>query len=1120
MSASTRKRTTKISTSSQTVSSSSEVSGSFLDIPAVVYLRLNWEKLAWIALVLLAFLLRVYDVGARTMSHDESLHTTYSYNLYNGVGFRHDPLMHGPLLFHLTALSYFIFGPSDFSARFPVVLLGTGVVAMMWWARSWLGKLGAFLTAVMFTLSPSVLFHSRYIRHDLYAIFFALAVIILIFRYIQQGEIRLLVAMAAMLGLLYTTKEVAFIYVIILISYLVLVLLGRILIGNWQQKGYKWPFLATLALGGLFLVYPMYESIHAPVGQVVRSSSLGMPVWPMLILAVGLLGVAFWLLFKGFGSEKVHKWREFDVTVWVVTLSGPLFAAFFIKIFGGNPSSIHFNNPLAPDTMTAAVVFVVMWAAFTLLGAWWASAKGYFQAYLGGLGLYYGLMLLFFTTFFTNGGGIATGLVGALGYWLSQQEVARGGQPWFYYVMLVPLYEFIPMLLSAVATVGVLVRIFRRQPVDASLTDDAAAGQSVRDLWVLYLVWWIALTWGAYTWAGEKMPWLVTHFATPMSILAGWWLAWKLKAIPWRRVWDQGGVWVLLASPIWLVVFYEVLRQKPFQGKSLEALSQTMAALMGAVVLILLGWFLYRKMKAVGWTLSGRLVLLSLLGVLALFWVRTSFLLTYVNYDYPIEPLVYAHGTPDIKIVVHDLQEISRRTVGENALAFVYDNETTWPFEWYFRDFPNKKFVGASLTREALKDAPVVLVGIENEGKAKPFLGKKYYRIEYRQIWWPKETYKQLVDGVPQPDGTVLKGLPLLWHWMRDPHARKVFWDVVLYRKYEQPIAEWSPADHFVMFIRKDIAAQVWDLTTLPALAEAESISADPFETKYIDHPAIQQIGQGQLATPRNMAVAPDGRVYVADTGNHRIVVFSPEGEMLTSWGAFGAEPGQFNEPWDVAVGPDGNIYVADTWNHRVQKFSPDGKFITMWGAFVSTDGQLGQMGVFWGPRAMAFTQDGQLLVTDTGNKRVQVFTPEGQPVTQFGGAGVDDGYFDEPVGIAVDGDGNIYVADTWNQRIQKFSPDFQFLKAWSVPGWEGQDILMKPYLTVDKKNRVYATDPSGWRVLVWDAQGTPLAAWGQYGVGPGEFGYLNGIATGADDGFIWVADADNGRIMKFEPLP
>jgi DNA-binding beta-propeller fold protein YncE len=726
-------------------------------------------------------------------------------------------------------------------------------------------------------------------------------------------------------------------------------------------------------------------------------------------------------------------------------------------------------------------------------------------------------MLLFFTSFFTNGGGVATGLVGALGYWLSQQEVARGAQPWFYYFMLVPLYEFLPMLLSAIASIGIVVRIIRRRRIDDAPADSASAPQDVRDLWLLYLVWWIALTWGAYTWAGEKMPWLTTHFAVPMALLAGWWIAWKLKTVDWRAVWEKGGLWVLLGAPIWLVVFYAVVKQKPFQGKSLEALSQTMAVLVGVIVLIIFAVVLYRKIKQLGWDQSLRLILLSLLGLLTMFSLRTSFILNYVNYDYPIEPIVYAPGAPDIKIVVNDLKEISRRTVGENAIAFVYDNETTWPFEWYFRDFPNKKFVGGNITRDALRDAPVVLVGIENESKAKPFLGNNYYRTEYRQIWWPKETYKQLVDGVPQEDGEVLKGLPLLWSWIKNPESRKVFWDIVLYRKYQQPIAEWSPADHFVMFVRKDIASQVWDLTALPALGE--ELTGDDFVDKYIDAEAVQIIGgASELNKPRNMAIAPDGRIYVADTGNNRIVVYDADGALVNAWGSPGAEPGQFNEPWDVAVGPDGNIYVADTWNHRIQKFSPDGDYITSWGGFVSTEGQLGEMGVFWGPRAIAFTEDGNLLVTDTGNKRVQVFDRDGGAITQFGGAGIDDGYFDEPVGIAVDADGNIYVADTWNLRIQKFSPDFQFLEAWPVPGWESQDILMKPYLAVDENGMVYGADPTGWRVLVWDADGEPQAAFGEFGAGPGEFGYLNGVAVSPDN-FVWVADADNNRVMKFEPI-
>ncbi len=178
----------------------------------------------------------------------------------------------------------------------------------------------------------------------------------------------------------------------------------------------------------------------------------------------------------------------------------------------------------------------------------------------------------------------------------------------------------------------------------------------------------------------------------------------------------------------------------------------------------------------------------------------------------------------------------------------------------------------------------------------------------------------------------------------------------------------------------------------------------------------------------------------------------------------------------------------------------------------------MGQPGVFWGPRAIAIDNEGNLLVTDTGNKRVQVFDANGGFITQFGGGGVEAGLLEEPVGIAVGPDGSVYVADTWNQRIQQFDSNYQFVREWPVPGWEGEDIFNKPYLTVDQAGNVYATDPTGWRVLVWTATGEPLAVIGQYGSGPSEFAFVNGIST-APDGSIWVADADNHRLMRFEPV-
>ena len=174
--------------------------------------------------------------------------------------------------------------------------------------------------------------------------------------------------------------------------------------------------------------------------------------------------------------------------------------------------------------------------------------------------------------------------------------------------------------------------------------------------------------------------------------------------------------------------------------------------------------------------------------------------------------------------------------------------------------------------------------------------------------------------------------------------------------------------------------------------------------------------------------------------------------------GLHGGGEGQFNEPWGIAVGQDGSVYVSDTWNHRVQKFDQRrASSSTMWGVFGSTGGELGQENLFYGPRSVAVGRDGNCTSMDTGNKRVQVFSPDGDFVSQFGGGGVVDGRFDEPVGLAQDADGNWYVADTWNQRIQKFDEAGQYVAQWPVTGWDSQSVVNKPALAVDpqRKHRV-----------------------------------------------------------------
>ena len=169
---------------------------SLLERPLSAFLRINWESAAWILLFALAVISRFYDLGARAMSHDESLHAVYSLDLYRQGTYQHNPMMHGPLLFHANAFFYAIFGVTDATTRMFPALIGIGIVMMPWFFRRWIGRTGALLAAFMLLISPSLLFHSRYIRDDIYTAFFALLWTYAMFRYLEDRRVKWLYLMA------------------------------------------------------------------------------------------------------------------------------------------------------------------------------------------------------------------------------------------------------------------------------------------------------------------------------------------------------------------------------------------------------------------------------------------------------------------------------------------------------------------------------------------------------------------------------------------------------------------------------------------------------------------------------------------------------------------------------------------------------------------------------------------------------------------------------------------------------------------------------------------------------------------------------------------------------------
>jgi DNA-binding beta-propeller fold protein YncE len=574
---------------------------------------------------------------------------------------------------------------------------------------------------------------------------------------------------------------------------------------------------------------------------------------------------------------------------------------------------------------------------------------------------------------------------------------------------------------------------------------------------------------------------------------------------------------------------------------TLNDLNQTMRWIGAVIVLAVAGIGLYRVGRRLGRRAAAQSTFVALLLGLFVLTVRTSIMATHVNINYATEWIGYAHSTPDTMRVARQLEDLSRRYAGDLSLPIAYDNESSWPFAWYLRNFTNTRYFVEKPDKPF--DEPVVLVGTENEAASKPYLGDDYYRFSNRLIWWPQEAYKDFgwenlkrklppEEQPPPPAEGEAEKIPI-WTYLRllvkeivaqlqDPEKRQTLWNVIWHREFKESTDSWPLVSRFGLYVRKDVANRLWDFRVGPAAPD--TLPQDPYADLYRTLTAAQSwgaqgSGNGQFQNPRNVAVGPDGSVYVADSGNHRIQKFDAAGNHLLTWGSQGAGPGQFQEPWGLAVDGQGRVYVADTWNHRVQVFDAEGTFLNQWGSHAQVSG-LGSdtAGLFWGPRDVAIDAQGRVLITDTGNKRVQVFTPQGDFVDMFGGFGTDPGQLNEPVGVAVGPQGRIYVADTWNQRVQLFDADLTYAAEWEIDGWWGESVVNKPYLTVDGVGRVYVSDPEGYRVLVFTGEGEPVAVFGQIGADDSSFNLPTGMAADAA-GNLYVADADNHRVMKFAPL-
>ena len=944
-----------------------------LDKPIRSFLeKITLRDILIVIIIVLAIVTRVTNLGLRVMSHDETNHVVPSFDLYSGRGYQHDPITHGPLQFHLVALSYFLFGDNDFTSRLPHAIFSIATVAfVLIYYKRYLGKYGSLAAGLFFAISPYMMFYGRYARNEAFCALFSVMTLYFVLRYLEDKQTKHLMGIIVTLVLNFTAKETAYIFTAILMVFLFVLAIKDFFKMQWPDgKVRKETILFNfLAIGGVVIALAASIFLIRDVNVMVNNSAIPpltvadvsggsiistfiqlapfiealLPAMLVLLASVILLLVV---------REKMN-WQflttsspSFTILALVVTLALPLLSPFPVAFTG--ISSIAYTEAL--PILTDYIYLTYFIALAVIIGFIWQPRDWWKYCVI-----FFGIYVVLYTTFFTNPVGILTGMVGSLGHWLSQQNVQRGGQPLYYFALIqIPIYEF----LGAFGTIAAFVIGLRRKSFWSYYPRVEGNQETSSFLPVpAIFIYWSILSLIAYSFAGEKMPWLTVHIAFPMLLCAGWTVQKLVESYMKMSVSEAQKKRSFILTTIFVFLIILLLVQvlglhAPFQSKTQQHLKDTGIFLLLTTLTVLSGYFLFRgdekfdRRKLSINTCSAFFVILSLVTF------RSSYRASFINYDYPYEFLVYAHASNAPKIVLKQIEEVSMRTTGGLDIKVAYDNNGLYPYWWYLRNYPNKIVYLENPTR-SLEDADMIIGGSDKYDQLDAITKDNFYSYNYMRLWWPMQDYfnlnwERIASALSTPD----KRQALFNIWLNR--------DYTLYSEVNAnnflTLDNWLPSEQMRLYVRKDIAAKMWQLNTGTSLQQ--TVVEDPYKAKTITKKPDYFIGMngsnpGELSAPHGITIAADGNIYVADSGNNRIDKFSPEGKLLATYGTYAsilegeAPGGTMNQPWDVAVAQDGSIFVADTFNHRIQKLSANGTFINMWGTF----SQGSDPESMWGPR-------------------------------------------------------------------------------------------------------------------------------------------------------------------------
>lgn len=1034
--------------------------------------QINWQVAVFAALIVVAATMRFWDLGSRALHHDESLHVWTAWKLFQGEGYEHQAWMHGPFQFFGTAFTFLLFGVSDYTARVFPAIFGSALVALPFFLRRRLGTAGALLAAAGIAFSPTLLYFSRFARNDIYIAFFTLGIVISLWRYIDERKPLFLYLGAGLLALSFATKESTFLQVAVLLVFLSVWMAVHFWRQIWERNKPD-VFIASLALAGALALWA-----GVLVGIALDASAfVAMAVAVGVLVAAPPVAIAALWPFTRRWRERIglNDWHPAaDFIIVLGTLSLPQFSAGLqvplegvFDITVDSPSAGHILGIATPLNLDKGASWIVLGliAATAVVGLRWN-----WRVWAIAAAAFYVPYALLYTSFFTSPDGFASGIWGSVDYWLEQQDVRRGDQPWFYYLMLLPTYEFLALIIAAPALFYYAIKgdVFRR-----------------------FLVFWAIAVFVAYTLAAEKMPWLSVNTTVPVILLAAVGLGHVLtsgapqRATRWIEPYGRplaagalglavvalgvfgpaSGPWMALRVLLMIAASFGILwlllsvnpeqvappargRQRRRAARPSEPVRLRQVAVVGSSVIV-----------------GGLLALTLFVGVR----------LTYQLGDVPRELLVYTQTSPRVPDVVGSIETAGVNSGLEQNLPVVIDGGIE-PWMWYLRDYKQITFTHVGQRFEPPPGA-VVLVLASDDAAIQPYADQYQEPARFPLRWWfPEfETYKTLpTDSLAEFAEEFVGSLFRASTWDN-------WWDY--FRDRRPPNSPPVPEDalgrlEMVAYFPKEYQVQV--PTVPPEQPPATETVPPPSLPELQKLPVGLVLGQfgtepGAFNQPAGLTIDSAGNLYVTEVANHRVQKFDPEGNFVAQVGGKGESNGRFNEPWGVATDAEGNVYVADTFNHRIQKFDANLNFLLAWGK-PATSLDNPEPDAFWGPRDVAVDGNGDIWITDGGTGRVVKYGPDGRFIEAFGGMGDAPGQFVEPVGIEITAEGDILVADSGNRRVQRFDAAFHFLAEYAIPGWLYVDAIVKPYIALLPDGGLIVSDPTQNVLFRLDADGVPVA--------------------------------------------